>query len=312
MATPNVNPNMEYRRLGNTGLKVSVLSFGSWVTFDTQLDNNLALDCMAAAGDAGCNFFDNAEAYAGGKSETIMGQVLRELDWPRWSYVVTTKVFWGLNRETPEHEQHAQPQVPDACHRWFARAVRARLRRRAVLPPLRPEHADRGDGVGDERHHLRRQGAVLGHQRMVGRRDPRRHRRRRPAPPAPARDRAEPVQHPRTQEGREGVRPDQRRVQLRQHDLEPARVRPAHRQVQRRHPGGFACGARGLRLACRSAHRRRGDRPGREAPPDRRAARLHHGAARAGVVHEEPARVDRDHRSSRRSARSNRTSVRST
>jgi voltage-dependent potassium channel beta subunit len=101
MATPNVNPKMEYRRLGNTGLKVSVLSFGSWVTFDTQLDNNLALECMAAAGDAGCNFFDNAEAYAGGKSETIMGQALRELDWPRWSYVVTTKVFWGLHKDTP-------------------------------------------------------------------------------------------------------------------------------------------------------------------------------------------------------------------
>lgn len=101
MAAPNVNPNMEYRRLGNTGLKVSVLSFGSWVTFDAQLDNELALKCMAAAGDAGCNFFDNAEAYAGGKSETIMGQALRELDWPRWSYVVTTKVFWGLNKDTP-------------------------------------------------------------------------------------------------------------------------------------------------------------------------------------------------------------------
>ena len=101
MATPNVNPKMEYRRLGNTGLKVSVLSFGSWVTFDTQLDNNLALECMAAAGEAGCNFFDNAEAYAGGKSEEIMGAALRELDWPRWSYVVTTKIFWGLHGETP-------------------------------------------------------------------------------------------------------------------------------------------------------------------------------------------------------------------
>ena len=78
MATPNVNPKMEYRRLGNTGLQVSVLSFGSWVTFDTQLDNTLATECIEAAGDAGCNFFDNAEAYAGGKSETIMGEVLRE------------------------------------------------------------------------------------------------------------------------------------------------------------------------------------------------------------------------------------------
>ena len=101
MSQPNVNPNMEYRRLGNTGLRVSVLSFGSWVTFDTQLDDRLAVECIAAAGDAGCNFFDNAEAYAGGESEAIMGRALKELGWPRWSYVLTTKVFWGLHRGTP-------------------------------------------------------------------------------------------------------------------------------------------------------------------------------------------------------------------
>jgi voltage-dependent potassium channel beta subunit len=92
---------MEYRRLGNSGLKVSVLSFGSWVTFDTQIDNNLAIECMAAAGDAGCNFFDNAEAYAGGKSEEIMGHALRELGWPRWSYVLTTKAYWGIHGDVP-------------------------------------------------------------------------------------------------------------------------------------------------------------------------------------------------------------------
>ena len=101
MTTPKINEKMEYRRLGNTGLRVSVLSFGSWVTFDNQLDNNLALDCMAAAAVAGCNFFDNAEVYAGGRSEAIMGDVLKELDWPRWSYVLTTKVFWGIHGDTP-------------------------------------------------------------------------------------------------------------------------------------------------------------------------------------------------------------------
>lgn len=87
---------MEYRRLGTAGLKVSVLSFGSWVTFDTQLDNDLALDCMQTAWDAGVNFFDNAEAYAGGQSETIMGRAFAELGWPRNSYVVSTKFYWGL------------------------------------------------------------------------------------------------------------------------------------------------------------------------------------------------------------------------
>jgi voltage-dependent potassium channel beta subunit len=87
---------MEYRRLGNSGVKVSVLSFGSWVTFNTQLDTDLALECMQTAHDAGCNFFDNAEGYAGGKSEEIMGKALAQLGWPRWSYMLTTKFFWGI------------------------------------------------------------------------------------------------------------------------------------------------------------------------------------------------------------------------
>lgn len=87
---------MEYRRLGNSGLKVSVLSFGSWVTFHNQLGNETALQCMQAAWEAGVNFFDNAEVYADGKSETIMGQVVRELGWPRESYVISTKLYWGL------------------------------------------------------------------------------------------------------------------------------------------------------------------------------------------------------------------------
>jgi len=88
---------MEYRRLGLSGLQVSILSFGSWVTFGTQVDTSLAKDCLTAARDAGVNFFDNAEAYAGGESERIMGQAIAELGWPRWSYVISTKVYWGLH-----------------------------------------------------------------------------------------------------------------------------------------------------------------------------------------------------------------------
>jgi voltage-dependent potassium channel beta subunit len=101
MANTELSSKMEYRRLGRTGLKLSVLSFGSWVTFDTQMKDDLALESMQAAHDAGCNFFDNAEAYAGGRSEEIMGRVLRELGWPRYSYVVTTKVFWGIHGDIP-------------------------------------------------------------------------------------------------------------------------------------------------------------------------------------------------------------------
>jgi voltage-dependent potassium channel beta subunit len=88
---------MEYRRLGRAGLKVSALSFGSWVTFGTQLNDRLAIDCLSAAHEAGVNFFDNAEAYAGGDSERIMGQAIAKLGWPRQSYVLSTKLFWGLS-----------------------------------------------------------------------------------------------------------------------------------------------------------------------------------------------------------------------
>ncbi len=88
---------MEYRRLGRAGLKVSVLGLGSWVTFGSQLDPGLARECLAAAYEGGVNLFDNAESYAGGVSERIMGQAIAELGWPRWSYLVSTKLFWGLH-----------------------------------------------------------------------------------------------------------------------------------------------------------------------------------------------------------------------
>ena len=77
-----------------------MLSFGSWVTFGPQLDSGLAADCMAAAWDAGCNFFDNAEAYAGGESERLMGEAFRKNDWKRHEYVVSSKFYWGIH-DTP-------------------------------------------------------------------------------------------------------------------------------------------------------------------------------------------------------------------
>ncbi len=87
---------MRYRRLGHSGLKVSLLSFGSWVSFGPQLAGQNARECLAAAYDAGINFFDNAEVYAGGRSETIMGEAIAELGWPRHTYVVSSKFFWGI------------------------------------------------------------------------------------------------------------------------------------------------------------------------------------------------------------------------
>ena len=88
--------DMPYRRLGRSGLKVSVLSFGSWVTFGPQLAGQSAAETLEAARQAGVNFFDNAEAYAGGESERIMGDAIRELGWKRQEYLVSTKLYWGL------------------------------------------------------------------------------------------------------------------------------------------------------------------------------------------------------------------------
>jgi voltage-dependent potassium channel beta subunit len=87
---------MPYRRLGRSGLKVSLLSFGSWVTFGSQLDDDLAMRCLEAAREVGINFFDNAEAYASGQSEAIMGRAFKSLGWARHEYVVSSKYFWGM------------------------------------------------------------------------------------------------------------------------------------------------------------------------------------------------------------------------
>jgi voltage-dependent potassium channel beta subunit len=90
---------MQYRRLGRSGLKVSELSLGSWVTYHNQVDTSAATEMLAAAKDAGVNFFDNAEVYASGQSEVVMGQAFKALKWPRLEYIVSTKFFWGLSRE---------------------------------------------------------------------------------------------------------------------------------------------------------------------------------------------------------------------
>jgi len=105
---------MQYRRLGSSGLQVSALSFGSWVTFANQVDDSLALELMGMAYDAGVNFFDNAEAYAAGESEVIMGRALRELGWGRDTYIVSSKVYWG--GKLPTQRGLSKKHVHDACH----------------------------------------------------------------------------------------------------------------------------------------------------------------------------------------------------
>jgi voltage-dependent potassium channel beta subunit len=87
---------MRYRRLGRSGLQISELSIGSWITYGNQVDESVAIDTLAAAKDAGVNFFDNAEVYAGGRSETLMGNALKQLGWAREDYIISTKFYWGI------------------------------------------------------------------------------------------------------------------------------------------------------------------------------------------------------------------------
>lgn len=105
---------MQYRRLGKSGLQLSALSFGSWVTFSTQVDEKAAQELMQLAYDGGVNFFDNAEAYAAGESEVLMGRALKKLGWSRDSYVVSSKVFWG--GKLPTQRGLSRKHVLDCCH----------------------------------------------------------------------------------------------------------------------------------------------------------------------------------------------------
>ena len=105
---------MEYRRLGKSGLKVSEVSLGSWVTFSKQVDHKEALVLMGLAYDEGINFFDNAEGYEAGESETLMGAALKDLGWSRDSYSVSSKVFWGGSK--PTQKGLSRKHVTEACH----------------------------------------------------------------------------------------------------------------------------------------------------------------------------------------------------
>ena len=110
---------MNYRNLGKTGLKISELSYGSWVTFSFQLDQKDATDMLKIAYDNGINFFDNAEAYASGESEKIMGKAIKSLGWKRDTYIVSSKVFWGGEKPTQRGLSHKH--VVDACNNALKR-----------------------------------------------------------------------------------------------------------------------------------------------------------------------------------------------
>jgi voltage-dependent potassium channel beta subunit len=112
---------MNFRRLGRSGLQVSELSIGSWVTYGNQVNHRAARESLAAARDHGVNFFDNAEVYAKGQSEEIMGRALKELAWPRVSYVVSTKFFFGLNDAPNQHQTLNRKYLHNAIDGSLAR-----------------------------------------------------------------------------------------------------------------------------------------------------------------------------------------------
>ncbi len=109
---------MEYRRLGNSGLQVSALSLGSWLTFGKQIENNIADELMSIAYDAGINFFDNAEIYARGQAEIVMGEILSKKNWDRSSYIVSSKIFWGTEgaKAKPNQKGLSRKHIIEGCH----------------------------------------------------------------------------------------------------------------------------------------------------------------------------------------------------
>jgi len=108
---------MQYRKMGKSGLELSVLSFGSWVTFHKQIDDSLADELMGIAYDNGVNFFDNAEVYALGESEKMMGRVLKKKNWDRDSYVVSSKAFFGKRKENkPNQAGLSRKHLVEACN----------------------------------------------------------------------------------------------------------------------------------------------------------------------------------------------------
>ena len=263
---------MQYRRLGSSGLKLSELSFGSWVTYGNQLAEDTARECMAAAHDAGVNFFDNAEVYARGQSEIIMGGALKKLGWRRSSYVVSTKFYWGLNDGPNEKNTLNRKYLMQAID---GSLKRLQLDHVDLVFCHRPDPDTPLEEVVWAMHDMIRAGkalywgtsewdaaAIAAAWHIADK-----HHLAKPVMEQPQynlfhRERVE----------REYA-PPVPRSRHRAHDLEPAGVGTAVGQVQRRHSARLARDDQRLRMAGR-AHRRSGqDRAGALARADRRRSR---------------------------------------
>jgi voltage-dependent potassium channel beta subunit len=151
---------MEYRRMGRTGLQLSELSFGSWVSFHKQIDDAVADELMGIAYDAGVNFFDNAEVYALGESEKMMGRVLKNKHWDRSSYVLSSKVFWGWRgkENKPNQSGLSRKHIVEACHEALQRMQVDYL---DLYFCHRPDKGVPIEEVVWTMHHLIQQGKIL-------------------------------------------------------------------------------------------------------------------------------------------------------
>ena len=150
---------MEYRYMGRTGLQLSALSFGSWVSFHKQIDDSTADELMGVAYDRGINFFDNAEGYAHGESEKMMGRVLKGKNWDRTSYVLSSKVFFGSRKDSkPNQTGLSRKHIVEACHEALQRLQTDYL---DLYYCHRPDPAVPIEEVVWTMHHLISQGKVL-------------------------------------------------------------------------------------------------------------------------------------------------------
>ena len=112
---------MQYRRLGKSGVQVSVLSFGSWITFGNQIEDNISRDLMHYAYDKGINFFDNAEVYGNGQSEIVMGKILKDANWDRSTYLVSSKAYFGRGGNLPNQRGLSRKHLVEACNEALQR-----------------------------------------------------------------------------------------------------------------------------------------------------------------------------------------------
>ena len=216
---------MHYRRLGTSGLQLSALSFGAWVTFGKQVGRSQARELLALAHDRGVNFFDNAETYNNGVAEQVMGDVLADLRFPRDSLL---RLQQGVFRRGGRSAADPARAVAQACDRGLppgAAATAGGISGPVFLPSARSGHADRRDRGGDGYADPPGQGAVLGHQRVAGRGDPRGAPRRPREPLLRAGGGTAAVQPAASRAGGAGVRAAVRGLRHGHHDLVAAVLR---------------------------------------------------------------------------------------